>query len=382
VRIGISVEYLDPQRGGAEHWTFQHVQGLLARGHEVHVVTQEVSAAAAQLPIAVHRLGRLPSVLVRAEAAEKMLRSLRLDLVHDIGMGWYCDILQSEDGSRMAQWEQRISALPGWLQPLKRGLIRALPRYRDFRRLMARQYGDPGRIVLAVSKMCAQDYVRYHQVPLDRIRVVYHGADPQRFSPEHRHRWRIPIRRQLGIREDEVVLLFVGHDYRRKGLTTAVRAVRRLVEAGAPARLLVVGGNRRSLRLRRIWERQQAVTLVGAVADPVPYYAAADVFVLPTLYDPCSLSVTEAAASGLPCVTSRFNGAAELLTEGVDSFVLADPADDRELADRLGRFFDPAVRRSMGEAARQLALRHSSDHNCDQIVAVYHEIVRSARRAA
>ena len=113
---------------------------------------------------------------------------------------------------------------------------------------------------------------------------------------------------------------------------------------------------------------------VGAIDDPVPYYAAADVFVLPTFYDPCSLSVSEAAASGLPSVTTRFNGAAELLTEGMDGSVIDDPADDAELAGALRPLLDQNVRRRMGEAARKLAVKHTLDHNCDQIVSIYEQI--------
>ena len=75
----------------------------------------------------------------------------------------------------------------------------------------------------------------------------------------------------------------------------------------------------------------------------MPYYAAADALVLPTYYDPCSLSVLEAAASGIPSATTRFNGAGELLTEGVDGFVLDDPADDRQLAQRLQELLEPAA---------------------------------------
>ena len=121
---------------------------------------------------------------------------------------------------------------------------------------------------------------------------------------------------------------------------------------------------------------------VGAIDDPVPYYAAADVFVLPTFYDPCSLSVSEAAASGLPSVTTRFNGAAELLTEGVDGSVISDPADDAELAAALRPLLDANVRQRMGAAARKLALKHTLDHNCDQIVAIYEQIAGRKLRAA
>jgi UDP-glucose:(heptosyl)LPS alpha-1,3-glucosyltransferase len=120
----------------------------------------------------------------------------------------------------------------------------------------------------------------------------------------------------------------------------------------------------------------------GAADDPVPYYAAADVFVLPTFYDPCSLSVSEAAASGLPCVTTRFNGAAELLTEGVDGSVISDPADDLELADALRPLMETSVRERMGSAARKLALKYTLDRNCDEIVSIYRQIAGQKLRAA
>ena len=129
-------------------------------------------------------------------------------------------------------------------------MLRVLPRYRDFRRLMARQFGDPQRIVIAVSQMCARDYQRYHDVPAERIRLVYHGTDNERFSPAHRDRWREEIRDRLGVCEDEVLLLFVGHDYQRKGLPTAVRAANRLAAEGAPVRLVVVGGKKRRPQAR------------------------------------------------------------------------------------------------------------------------------------
>ncbi len=400
MRIALVIDHLDPRRGGAEQWTYQHAERLLARGHEVHVVAQAVNGPAARLDIVAHALGPIRSVLKRAAAAEATLRRLTVDMVHDIGLGWHSHVLQSEDGSRLAQWEQKLLLLPSWQRPWKRAMLRVLPRYRYFRRLMARQFGDPQRIVIAVSQMCARDYQHFHDVPAERIRLVYHGTDNLRFSPVHRDRWREEIRDRLGICEDEVMLLFVGHDYQRKGLVTAVRAANRLAADGAPVRLVVVGGKKRRRGQTKVSGTVCAkrppgrsgkrfltplsvpmadppggtVIHVGAIDDPVPYYAAADVFVLPTFYDPCSLSVSEAAASGLPSVTSRFNGAAELLSEGVDGSVISDPADDAELAAALRPLLDQNLRQRMGEAARKLALKHTLDCNCDQIVSIYEQI--------
>jgi UDP-glucose:(heptosyl)LPS alpha-1,3-glucosyltransferase len=393
MRIALVIDHLDPRRGGAEQWTFQHAERLLARGHEVHVVAQGVNGPAARLDIVPHLLGPIRSLLARAAAAAAALGRLNVDIVHDIGMGWHSHVLQSEDGSRLAQWEQKLLLLPAWQRPWKRALLRVLPRYRDFRRLMARQFGDPQRIVIAVSEMCARDYQHYHGVPAERIRLVYHGTDNERFSPAHRDRWRETIRDRLGICEDEVMLLFVGHDYQRKGLATAIRATNRLAAEGAPVRLVVVGGKKRRRGARwgtpypgsgsaALDPDRGAAIHVGAIDDPVPYYAAADVFVLPTFYDPCSLSVSEAAASGLPSVTTRFNGAAELLTEGIDGSVISDPADDAELAAALRPLLDQNVRQRMGEAARKLALKHTLDRNCDQLVSIYRQIAGRKLRAA
>ncbi len=393
MKIAVVIDHLDPRRGGAEQWTFQHAEGLLARGHEVHLVAQGVNGPAARLDIVPHLFGPVRSVLGRASAAQAVLRQLKVDMVHDVGLGWHSHVLQSEDGSRLAQWEQKLRLLPSWQRPWKRAMLRVLPRYRDFRRLMARQFGDPERTVIAVSQMCARDYQRYHDVPAERIRLVYHGADNQRFSPLHRDRWREEIRDRLGVCDDEVLLLFVGHDYQRKGLATAVRAANRLAAEGAPVRLVVVGGKKRrrgapfSAGARYAGspaaDSPGGVAInVGAIDDPVPYYAAADVFVLPTFYDPCSLSVSEAAASGLPSVTTRFNGAAELLTEGVDGSVISDPADDAELAAALRPLLDQNVRQRMGAAARKLALKHTLDRNCDQIVSIYQQIAPRRLRAA
>ena len=303
-------------------------------------------------------------------------------MVHDIGLGWHNHVLQSEDGSRLAQWEQKLLLLPRWQRPLKRAMLRHLPRYRDFRRLMARQFGDPRRIVIAVSQMCADHYRHYHDVPEERIRLVYHGADNERFSPAHRGRWREEVRERLHVCEDEVLLLFVGHDYQR------ARALPR------PSSRAAIGG-RRAHRCGCWWWAAKdengplpplrgdgLVIHAGAADDPVPYYAASDVFVLPTFYDPCSLSVSEAAASGLPSVTTRFNGAAELLTEGVDGSVISDPADDLELAASLRPLMDAGIRQRMGEAARKLALKYTLDRNCDEIVSIYRQIAGQKLRAA
>ncbi len=119
MRIGLAIEYFDPRRGGAEWWTYQHAERLAREGFEVHVVTQEIAPEARRLAIVPHPLGRVVSPLKRAEAAETVLRSLNLDLIHDMGMGWYCDLFQPHAGCWTAVCRKKMRLVPAWLRPGK-----------------------------------------------------------------------------------------------------------------------------------------------------------------------------------------------------------------------------------------------------------------------
>src|SRR5690606_4821323 len=103
----------------------------------------------------------------------------------------------------------------------------------------------------------------------------------------------------------DVVLLLVAHNPRLKGLPTLIRSAVQLRQQGAPVRLLVVGGGLSAAEARRCRRHALPAHFIGPVSSPLPYYAAADIYVHPTHYDPCSLVVLEAWACGLPVVTSR-----------------------------------------------------------------------------
>ena len=382
MKIGLVLERFDPRRGGLEEWCRQFAAGMLARGHQVHVLAGYFSETAHRLPIVAHQLRATRSRLDFGRAAEETAGGLDLDVVHDTGAGWYCDVFQPHGGSRTALIEQSVQLLPRYARPAKRTAVKVLPRYREFAALMRRQYVDDGRVFLALSNRVADDFRRLHGVRPERIRVVPNGVDTERFSPQHREDHRRAVRRRLGVDDGTLLLLIVAHNFRLKGVPALMKAVSRLKTSERSVHLAVVGGKR-----LRAYRRRAAlagigseVTFVGAVAGAEPFYAAADVYLQPTFYDPCSLVVLEAMASGLPVITSRQNGVAELISDGVEGGVIDDPASVKELLDRLQPMFEPSVRRRMGQAARQMALRHTMDRNCSRIEAVYEEIIQSRRR--
>jgi len=380
MKVGLVIEHFDPRRGGVEQWTEQFVRSLLGRGHEVHVVARQFGPTAQGLPIIAHPVDRRAERVRFAEAAERVLRRLDLDVIHDTGCGWHCDVFQPHGGSRLVAAEQNRLLLPRWIRPAKRVVDGLLPRYRQFGALLARQYADDGRLVLALSRRVADDLVELHGVRPNRLRLVYNGVDTARFSPEHRATYRDAIRAALGVAPEATLLLIVAHNFRLKGVPTLLEVMARWSDP-RPAHLVVVGG-RKLARYQRLAQRlgiAGRTTFTGAVDDTVPYYAAADVYVHPTYYDPCSLVVLEALASGLPVVTSRQNGASELLTDGQHGLLVDDPGDVDACRDRIGRLLDTDARRRMGRAARALALRHTLERNVDEVIAVYEEVLARRR---
>ena len=391
MKVALVLEQFDPPRGGLERWTWRFAAELLNRGHEVHVVAKRFAEQTRDLPIVAHPIEGAGSRPAFAEAAQAKLLGLAPDVIHDMGCGWYCDVFHPHGGSWASLTQRKLLLVPPWKRPLKRSVDRLLPRQREFRRLLLRQYVDNGQLLVALSRTVADDFRQFHGVPSQRIRIVYNGVDTQRFSPEGRARFRQLVRRRLGIADETVVALIVAHNFHLKGVPTLLRAMVRLAarrlgrqfNCRPNMHLIVVGGKH-----LRPWRRMAArlridpmVSFVGPQDETAPYYAAADLYVHPTLYDTCSLVVLEAAASGLPVITTRLNGVSELLTHGVDSLLTFDPTDANELAQQMRLLLDGALRQKMGSAARQTAIRHTLRRNVEEILAVYEEIVGSRRGA-
>ena len=103
-------------------------------------------------------------------------------------------------------------------------------------------------------------------------------------------------------------------------------------------------------------------------------------FALPTWYDSCSLSLLEALASGLPAVTSSHNGAGELLTHGVDGFVIDDPGDWESLAGHLATLADPQTHARVSAAGRRLAERYPLANNYRAVMDLWEQTAGGSER--
>jgi glycosyltransferase involved in cell wall biosynthesis len=123
------------------------------------------------------------------------------------------------------------------------------------------------------------------------------------------------------------------------------------------------------------------IAFLGRVATVEDAYAAADVAIQPTHYDACSLATLEGLACALPTLTTSTNGAGELITSGVEGFVLQHAGDDQSLAAAMAKLHDPALRDRMGVAARKLALAHDLNTNHCRVETFYRQRLKLAAPA-
>lgn len=379
MKIALVISNYDALGGGAERWTDRHARWLLARGHQVHLVAKGFRSPpdaalchSVPKPPAAARQPRLHF----AQAVEHLLRPMALDAVVDMGDGWYADVFLPHHGTRRGGFQHNGLLLPPVIRPLRNLTWNLLPRYREFAALERRQYELTGsKVFVALSHMVQQHMHQFYGVPLDRIAIIPNGIDPQQFVPaaEVPASRRSEIRQKLGFTDRTAVCLLMAHNPRLKGLPAVLRALALLRNQQQDVALVVAGQGAvgKYHNLARKLGCEAAVRFVGDQPDPLPWYHAADIYVQPTWYDPCSLVTIEALACGLPVLTSKFNGVGDWITPGVEGDLLADPADARTLAEQIRHWLNPALRRDASLAARSLALKHSFEHNGLALEACY-----------
>ena len=185
--------------------------------------------------------------------------------------------------------------------------------------------------IVAVSHLVG-DWIRqaYPFVEPERIRVIYNRPDLSRFQPAGPER-RAGQKQAFGIAPESLVIGTAATNFALKGTGFLIRALAQLPER---FHLLVAGGRdpHRLIHLARELRLEGRVHFPGKVSDMPGFYAACDLFALPTFYDACSNAVLEALASGLPTISGKDNGSAYFLPP---ERVLEDPSDVAALAAML-----------------------------------------------
>jgi UDP-glucose:(heptosyl)LPS alpha-1,3-glucosyltransferase len=359
---------LDPV-GGGEHYAANLIQALIARGHEVTAVTEVAPEGGPPAGADLAALGPGSGAAhKRLLGFARRLADWRAGSDHDLVLSLERvpggDVWRSGEGLHRA-WLERRRTQESRLKTLTFGLN---PLHRAHLRLERDLMADPGlKRIVANSELVARDLVRLYGVDQTRITVVPTGVDPARVRVGDPAAAAAEVRAELGL-DQRPVLLFVGSGFKRKGLAWALEALAVMNRGEA---VLVVAGRDRLEKFERLAARlgvADRVRLLGHRTDVGRLLAAADEFVLPTLYDPQSGACLEALAAGVPVVTTPFNGAADFIVNGVGGMIVPHP----EARAQLARAMDYTLRITNVAVAIP-----TFDEHVDRLVEVLGEVSRA-----
>jgi glycosyltransferase involved in cell wall biosynthesis len=390
-KIAVVSPFLDKQHG-TERRVVEWIS-YLAKEFEIHIYSQRVEDVDLS-QVVWHRISALkgPHILgylwwfaanrVR-RSLDRRFRGLHYDLVFSPGINCLdadvisVHVLFTEYVHDVReQLLLRNNAVRLWPRVLHRRLYYALICF-----LERRIYCDSRKTLAVISRSAARGLEKMSG--RTSFPVLYAGLDHQAFNHERRATLRQPAREAMSLSPDQFALILVGNDWRNKGVPVLLDALEELRDL--PIRLLIVTREDSADCVKLVNGKglSDRVQFLPSRKDVEFYYAAADAYVGPSLQDLYAMPPAEAMACGMPAIVSAAAGVSEIITDGVDGLILADPKDARSLAGMIRRLHaDKPFRNRLGEAAAQTARQYTWERNGQELAAIFEDVLRRKQRPA
>lgn len=377
LRIAVLNRIFTSTGGGAERYSIALVEQLAQR-HEIHVFAQAINH---QWPgVHYHRIAqpltrpRWVNQLWFAAATWWKTRQ-GFDVVHSHENTWHGQV---QTVHVVPVRYNLLHGVEGWRQALRWLKIVTSPRLLTYLALERWRYatGD-GRCIALASSSLLPMMAESFPGAVAACEVVTPGvsAVPGPASADAR----AAARTQLGLPQDGRCILFVGNDFRKKGLPALLQA---LAQLPADCYLAVVGNAAQQALVQddlRSSGQGGRVFFLGALSSVDAAYQAADCLAHPTLEDTFAMVVLEALAHGLPVVVSsaRYCGIAALLHDGEDALLLSNPQDQHAVASAIRRVLeDGELRTRLGGQSVEFARQHRWEAIALQQEAIYHRVAK------
>lgn len=307
--------------GGAEQYLHKIMINLSQR-HEIHLLTSFWKRDASFKVHKISSLGVAPN-FVFAHRVKQYLKTHHFDAVISFERTFSQDIYRASDGCHKSWLEQR-KFIDGYLKCLS---FHFNPHHLIIL-FLEKKAVETSKIIITPSQMVKREFETFYGEEIGKKCIVCHnGVDLKRFCPPSLKK-RQEIRQQLGLAEKKV-LLFVGSGFKRKGLSLALKVLKCLPKNFV---LLVVGKG----KIEKDKGLEKRTYFFGPQREIERFYQLADVFILPTIYEPFGNVILEAMACGLPVITTSANGAAEIIEHGKEGFILNLPINLEKFADYIG----------------------------------------------
>ena len=380
MKIALVVYQFIKEKGGVESYVCNLSKQLLDRGHEVHIFAHRFSQDR-DTRLTFHYVPAITfwsplKYWTFAVNAPKIIKKteIKFDLVHGFTQTLFQDIYRLGGG---CHWDYMMHTYPLMHSVFGKIVMCLNPRHSSLllleRIIFKRKHYKQ---ITCISEQCKKEIIHHYKLSPNDIEIIYNGVDTNTFTPQNKIRYRDALRAKHGIVPDEVLLLFVGSGFKRKGLKHVIDALP-LVEKSQKVKLLVVGkGNIRGYqRLAKEKGMLDKLIFAGVIKNIQEIYAGGDIFVFPSEYDAFGTACLEAMASGLPVIASKTSGVSEIITQGKDGFIINHPIDAEEITNYINVLLENEKREQMGSAARQKAEMYSFEANIEKTLAIYQKVM-------
>jgi UDP-glucose:(heptosyl)LPS alpha-1,3-glucosyltransferase len=375
MKIALVNHLFSLHHGGLERFSVNLATSLTHEGHEVHAFGQSFADLPPEVEKHPLRVPRKPApfrLLLFQLRAASAIQKQQFDIIYGLTRFHPVDIYRMGDGVQRHWLRLRYSSTPWrWLNCLVN------PMHLINLWFERNIFQDKDCRIVTNSRLCREHAQAYYGVESERIKVIYNGVDHHLFDPERLARFRDGIRENLRLGPEDIAVLHVSNNWHRKGLAVMLEAISLLGQSGKRLHLVVVGRGRPAsfLKLACRLGLEGRLHIVGPSSEVEKYYRAADLMVLPTIYDPFANVCLEAMACALPVITTAQNGASELIKPGENGFVQKNAADSRELAALLSCCLDHQRLKVMGAAARNTARPFTRERNQQETMAVFSQVL-------
>ena len=391
MKIAIIIERANIALGGAERSIFELWQALSERGHEVHILAAKGRTQTERIHVLCQaQPGKRACYFGFKKALKKHLAENRYDIVHSVLPFDFADIYQPRGGSfpesilrNAASYENKF------IEFYKR--ITAFANFHRTILLQAEKYlckNPNGPIVVALSQYVAEQFKKHYGLKNERIVVVPNGVKTyKRIGTTKTEMLRAQAPAKFGLEEAKkpVFFLFIANNFRLKGLSGLIKAMQLATCADntREAYLIVVGNGKRHKysRLAKKLNVQKKIVFLGPVKNIQDTLSIIDVAILPTFYDPASRSILEALSFGKPVITTRFNGAVDLIVNNRHGKVIDTPENIPALAEAVSYFTNTENIQKASEAiaADNLKEKISINRVVKQLIPVYNSTILSKK---
>ncbi|RCW83289.1 UDP-glucose:(heptosyl)LPS alpha-1,3-glucosyltransferase [Halanaerobium sp. DL-01] len=366
--------------GGTERYMVGLSKYLIRKGHEVHVFTAKIDSETKKDNIIFHRIpgwGKHIGIdkYIFAKNAFQSVKKYDFDIVQTFSRVGFGDVIRIGGGCHKIFLDKYLRSIDSTMYKLKKKIEYKLSLNDYFTRYFEKKDFQKGNYkkIVAVSQMVKEEIVDNYDIPEEDIIVNHNGVNIDKFHPDNKKKYSEIIRKKYGISPRDYLILFLGTGFQRKGLKYVIEALKGL----GKGKLMVVGKGKidRFKKMAEDFSISDRIVFTGPVREVEKYYASADIFVFPSIYDPCANVTLEAMASGLPTITTKSNGASGVIKHGENGYILDSPDDIINIKNYISNLDNTALREKMAEKARKSMLNNSKKDNYEKMITIYKSII-------